>query len=140
MILLIAINTMVFMVLSAIHLYWAMGGTWALDAALPTKPDGQFLFKPSLFSTLVVALGLLFFAIITIGNYGLFDNWISRKYFHFGTWAITIVFMLRAIGDFKFVGFTKKTKHTRFADRDTKIYSPLCLMLSIFSFLISVFS
>ncbi len=140
MVFLIATNTLIFLGLSAIHIYWAMGGRWAFDTALPTKPDGQFLFKPSALSTLLVAIGLFMFALITLGNYGLFDHWIDRKYIQFGMWTISFVFVLRAIGDFKFTGFTKKNKHTQFADRDTKIYSPLCLGVAVISFLIASFS
>ena len=138
--LIIAVNTLVFLALSVIHIYWAFGGKRAVESTLPTTPDGQFLFKPGLLSTLVVALGLLIFAVITVGDSGVLDPWIDRPYFHFGTWAITLIFTLRAIGDFNFIGFTKKIKGTQFARNDSKIYSPLCLGIASFSFLIVIFS
>ncbi len=139
MIFLIAINTMVFLALSALHFYWAWGGRWGWHSTLPTKPDGQFLFTPSAGSTLVVAIGLLIFSLITFGNSGILDRWLDRAYIHYGTWIITIIFALRSIGDIKFIGFTKKIKGTKFADNDTKIYSPLCLTVAFFSFVIAVF-
>ncbi|KRE83053.1 hypothetical protein ASG89_13045 [Paenibacillus sp. Soil766] len=45
--------------------------------------------------------------------------------------------VLRAIGDFKYLGFFKKVKHTSFSYYDTRFYSPLCLFLAI-SFLLTV--
>jgi hypothetical protein len=36
----------------------------------------------------------------------------------------------RAIGEFKYVGFFKRVRGSRFARRDTLLYSPLCLWLA----------
>ena len=52
--------------------------------------------------------------------------WLSR----YGLWLLAGVFLLRAIGDFRYVGFTKKVRATRFAQLDTRFYSPLCLLMS----------
>ena len=89
---------------------------------------------------LVIAVGLLFFALITVGNIGLFDKYISEKYFHYGTLIIAVIFLLRAIGDFKYIGFFKKIKETKFAINDTKIYAPLCLFIAIVSLIIYILS
>lgn len=48
-----------------------------------------------------------------------------------------IVFLLRAIGKGKYVGFFKKIKHTRFAKQDTAFYSPLCVWISLIFLLAS---
>ncbi len=137
---LIVITTATLITLSVIHVYWAFGGRRGWESALPTKPDGQFLFRPGLLTTLIVAIGLLLFALIITGNYGLLDQWIGRKYIQFGTWTISFVFILRAIGDFKFVGFTKRKAPTNFADRDIKFYTPLCLAIALMSGLIASLS
>lgn len=137
MFLLIVINTFILFSLSALHFYWAFGGRWCWESALPTKSDGRFLFKPGLGSTLVVAFGLLAFAVIISGNYGLLGHWIERKYIHLGIWFIAAIFLVRAVGDFRYIGFTKKFKGSKFAVNDTKIYSPLCLGIALLSFFIA---
>ena len=50
---------------------------------------------------------------------------------NYGLYALAIVLIIRAIGDFKYVGFFKTVKDTPFADYDTKYYSPLCLFLGL---------
>ena len=37
----------------------------------------------------------------------------------------------RAIGDFKYVGFFKRVRGSKFARMDTLVYSPLCLLLAL---------
>lgn len=49
-------------------------------------------------------------------------------------WAATVlgaVFVLRSIGDFRLVGFFKSVRGTGFAAWDTRLYSPLCLLLGL---------
>jgi len=41
------------------------------------------------------------------------------------------VFALRAIGDFRHVGFFKRVRGCRFARLDTLAYSPLCTALAL---------
>ena len=43
---------------------------------------------------------------------------------------LAFVFAARAIGDFNYVGFFKRVKGSRFAKRDTYLYSPLCVVLA----------
>ena len=38
--------------------------------------------------------------------------------------------LMRAIGDFRYVGFFKRVRGSRFARMDTTLYSPLCLALA----------
>ncbi len=129
----IVINTSIFLLLSILHFYWAIGGQlWSADV-LPTNSSGLKIMNPSIMGTLIIAIGLLLLALITIGNKGLFDKYINRKYFRYGTLVIAIVFFLRAIGDFKFVGFFKTITQTGFAINDTQIFSPLCLFVALLS-------
>jgi len=46
-------------------------------------------------------------------------------------WFIPIIFILRAVGDFNYVGIFKKIKNTEFARADSKIFIPLCLIIGI---------
>ncbi|WP_367946795.1 DUF3995 domain-containing protein [Leptospira santarosai] len=47
---------------------------------------------------------------------------------------LSAMFLFRAIGDFRLVGFFKKIRGTKFAKNDTAFFSPLCLLLSILLF------
>lgn len=87
---------------------------------------------------MVVAFGLLVFASITLGNLSIFDQWIDIRYIQYGTRIIAVIFIARAIGDFRFIGFTKKIKDTTFARNDTRIYSPMSLTLGVISLIITV--
>jgi uncharacterized protein (DUF2062 family) len=123
-----------------LHIYWALGGKWALDRAIPVTRKGKKVFHPGTFGTLAVAVGLIIFALITIANSGVFDNLVNSKIIHYSTWAIGIIFLLRAIGDFKFFGFGKRIRHTEFALYDTKIFSPLAVAIATISFVIASWS
>jgi hypothetical protein len=46
-------------------------------------------------------------------------------------YALALLFLARAIGDFRLVGFFKRLRGTRFASLDTRYYSPLCLGLAL---------
>jgi len=48
-----------------------------------------------------------------------------------GAWLIAAAFALRAIGDFRYVGFFKRVRESRFARLDTFAYSPLCTLLAL---------
>lgn len=130
---LVAINTLTFLFLSFLHIYWAFGGTWSKKNTLPVRPNGALALNPSRFGTLIIGLGLFIFAFITLANIGFADQLIERKYIHVATYLIAGIFCLRAIGDFKYVGLMKSVKGTDFAKEDNRYYVPLCLMLSIFS-------
>jgi len=121
--------SLIFLVLSILHLNWALGGKWGLNAALPSNPDGEKLFKPTKGLTLLVAIVLLLISLNYFINPepGNPKNWI----FSYSRIIIPVIFLVRAIGDFKFVGFFKKVKGTKFAEMDTKYYSPLCLIIAI---------
>ena len=42
-------------------------------------------------------------------------------------WALTgAALLLRVVGDFRYVGLCKRVRGTRFAARDTRVYTPLC--------------
>ena len=75
----IYINTIIFIALSVLHFYWAMGGKRFSEGVLPVKNDGTPSFVPSIFATIVVAFGLLGFAVLTVAKLGYFEQWLSPK-------------------------------------------------------------
>jgi hypothetical protein len=137
---LIAINTLFLLFLSCLHFYWGFGGSLWYTDVLPSNSTGSKRLNPGITTTFVVAFGLLLLALITIGNLGIWDKSISRKYFRYGALLISIVFFTRAIGDFKFVGFFKAVKGTRFAVNDTQFFTPFCVFVAATCLLIFVFN
>ncbi len=132
----IYINAVIFTAIALLHFYWAMGGKRFSEGVLPVKSDNSVVFQPDILPTLIVAIGLLIFAALTLAKLGHFSQWFSPKIVEYGNYAIIAIFALRAIGDFYYVGFFKKIKNTTFAKKDTAIYSPLCLIISVLGLVI----
>jgi len=120
------ILTFILLILALIHFYWALGGKFGLDKALPTDTEGNRLLNPSTLMTYVVGFILLGFSYVSykfqIGETSL---WITRI-----GWGLAILFLLRVVGDFNMVGLFKKVKNTEFSKYDTWVYVPLCLLIS----------
>ncbi|MFG4005143.1 DUF3995 domain-containing protein [Flavobacterium aquidurense] len=127
---------LIFATISALHFYWGFGGKWGSQAVVPTKDDGMPLFVPRTISTFIVAIGLLGFGIFYLIKYGLIavslPEWLNKS----GFWIIISIFILRAIGDFNYVGFFKKHKSSEFAIKDTKYYAPLCLLIGVLTLIL----
>jgi hypothetical protein len=131
--------SVIFFLLSLIHFYWLVGGKWALDGAIPSTPSGSKHFQPGKLATLVVALGLLSFCTLYLIKGALISLPIPPTISQYTGIIISAIFLIRAIGDFKNVGFFKKTINTDFARLDTIFYSPLCLFISTSGILIEIF-
>ena len=128
----ILINILI--ILALIHFYWAWGGKFGLDYALPTDEKGNRLLNPSTLIIYLVGFILLGFAYVAYRLY-IGDELSIIIYAGYG---LAILFLLRSIGDFNFVGLFKKVKNTTFAKYDTWVYTPLFLFISInFLFLVS---
>lgn len=127
------INFTILITLAGIHFYWAMGGTWGGEVAVPLNLEGKKLFQPSALSCVVVAIGLVIFSCIELGYVQLLLRQVPTYIFKYGNLIVTFIFLFRAIGDFKYVGFFKKIKGNTFARNDTLYYSPLCLLISLLS-------
>ncbi|WP_343485740.1 DUF3995 domain-containing protein [Allomuricauda sp. d1] len=117
-----------FAVLGLLHFYWAIFGIKNPELVLPTKSSKEKVSLPSSFMTTMVGLGLLLFALVFANS--AFQFW-SVGWLHYFQIAVGIIFLVRAIGDFKYAGFFKSVKGTPFAKMDTKYYAPLCLVLAI---------
>jgi len=113
-----AITAAIFVFLGLLHFYWALGraGGTGNSAAIP-EIDGVPAFKPSKAATAAVGLLLLATAAIVLLQVRLLIS------------GAAAVLVLRAIGDFRLVGFFKRVRDSRFARLDTLLYSPLCLAL-----------
>jgi hypothetical protein len=114
--------------LAALHLYWAAVGGGNLAAAVPQK-GGEPLFRPGPGACLAVALALALAALLCLAQGGMVP-WIPPFLARAGVWGLVVVFTVRAVGDFRYVGFFKRVRDSRFAYLDTRFYSPLCVLLA----------
>lgn len=118
--------------ISFIHVYWAYGGRWGSHAAIPSKA-GEYTpaFVPRKSGTLCVAFLLLFGGFILLIQGGYIHYFIANMVTRTGCIVFAAVFFVRAMGDFRHIGFFKKVNHTVFARNDTWLYSPLCLYFGL---------
>lgn len=130
-------SALLLIMISLIHVYWAYGGSWGSRAAVPEKVGGGSMFAPGKTATLAVAVLLLIACFVLLAQSEaapfLDAGWFSK----WGCRICAVVFFVRAVGDFHYVGFSKRIRNTVFAVNDTWLYSPLCLILAI-SFLIAL--
>ncbi len=123
-----------------IHFYWGFGGKTALLSTIPTDQNNKPIIKPGPVDCFIVALGLLAFAVFILIKAGTIPVHLPNWLFNYGLWAISVLFLARAVGDFKYVGIFKKIKMTKFAQMDSKYYSPLCLFLSLLGIILELIS
>ena len=81
-------------------------------------------------STLAVAGLLAFAAVLVLARDGhgpgtILPGWMVAL----GAPVVAVVLLVRAIGDFRYIGFFKRVRGTRFARLDTRYFSPVALML-----------
>lgn len=131
---------LIFTVLGAFHFYWFFGGIWGLKKVIPTKDSNRSTLAIPKLATLCVGLVLVSFGLIYLLKTGFFGIHIPDWLKTFGYWLIPAIFILRAIGEFNYVGFFKKIKNTEFAKADSRIFSPLCLAIGIMGILIQLIS
>ena len=121
----------VLILLGLIHFNWAFGGTFGFLNALPTKVNGEKVLNPKKIDSAIVGIGLTLFGIFYIFKSGLIVYELPEWILTYVGWIIPIIFLLRAVGEFKYVGFFKSVKSTSFAKLDTNFFSPLCLFIGI---------
>ena len=125
----------VFAVLACVHVYWAFGGQIAKVAAIP-ELRGAPSFVPGRISTLLVA-GCLFACAALVGAAtGFLDVSVPATTLQSACFGLALLLLLRAVGDFRLVGFFKTIRGSRFAWLDSSLYSPLCLTLAVGVFLV----
>jgi hypothetical protein len=133
-----ALLATVLSLLAGLHLYWALGGRWGWDVVLPER-DGRPAFTPSRLACVAVALGLAAAGCVALVAGGLrtgplpgpLSGLLSEGLVRPATGVVAVVFLLRAVGDFRLVGFFKRQRGSSFARWDSRLFSPLCLLLAL---------
>ena len=121
---------LVLALLSALHVYWSLGGSWGKGASIPER-NGRPTFRPGRLGTLAVAMLLAAASLLVVGRAGLGPVAHLGSLTHAGTWVVAGAFFLRAVGDFRLIGLFRRESITRFARWDRWIYTPLALAIGI---------
>jgi hypothetical protein len=121
---------LVFVTLAIWHFRMALRPTSGASGAVPSVA-GKPLFVPSRRATALVGVALLLFACLVGATAGLLEAGIPVRVLSWLCNGLALGLLARAIGEFKYVGFFKRVRDTRFARLDTLLYSPLCLLLAV---------
>jgi len=127
-----AVAALLLVAAGGMHGYWALGGQAGAAAVIPRRvEEGPPLFMPRKPGTMVVGLLLWAVAIVLLVQSGAWPFYEPNGFTKWACLLCALVFLLRSVGDFRYMGLGKKIKTTRFAYWDTRLYTPLCLVLSL---------
>ena len=124
-----AFNAFILIALAGLHGYWALGGQRGFALALPAAADGRLLLRPSAGLTAAVAGGLLAMGSLNAAYLALGPG-AAPGALRLAMGALALLFALRAVGDFRYVGLSKRVHDTTFARLDSRYYTPLCGLLA----------
>src|ERR1700748_980990 len=128
----------VLVLLAGLHFYWGLGGKWGISVSVPTNKQNERVLNPGPLACFTVGFALLAMGVFILTEAKIIIiplwNWLDD----FGLCAIAAIFLIRAIGEFNYVGFFKRIKGTNFADADTRYLSPLCIIISLLASLLEI--
>ena len=118
-----------------IHFYWSFGGQYGLKSSGPTLEgvDNFIPPRPLIFIVACLLVGLAILPMQLIWPLALFEHYIV-----YAGYFVSFIFIVRGIGDFKYVGVFKKVYNSNFARLDTKYFSPLIIFLGVAFSLLSL--
>jgi len=118
---------------AAFHLHWAAGGRLGFSVSLPQLPDGTPVMAHRLPrwrpAAGIVALGLGILALLLLAHAGHLQLPLPRELVRIFLICVGAAFVGRALVPNRYVGFFKTLRATRWAKYDTRLYSPLFLLL-----------
>ncbi len=120
----------VFILLALWHFRMALLPSAGASGAVPSD-SGRPLFVPSARATVAVGVVLLSFAGLVAATAGFVSVGLPVRVLCWLSFALALGLAARAVGEFRYVGFFKRVRGSRFATLDTLVYSPLCLLLAI---------
>lgn len=117
-------------IIAAVHFYWAAGGTAWKAGGIPSQ-NGVPILSPKPATTVLVGVALLGMSAVVGSTAGLFPPFLPIGFLRGASAVLAVIFIVRAVGEFRYVGFFKRAQESVFAGRDTYLYSPLCLLLAV---------
>jgi hypothetical protein len=112
------------------HFYMALVPASGVAGAVPSV-EGKPVFVPTRAATVGVGVVLLLFALLVAATAGMVSVGLPAVALSGLSCVLAVGLLARAIGDFRYVGLFKRVRGTKFARRDTLLYSPLCLLLAV---------
>ncbi len=125
-------------VIAVAHVIWAFGNRIGPSVIIPTRPDGSAVLAPGRGITLGVALLLFTAAFLLIERGGLGPGLVARPWRALGAGGVAVVLFLRGIGDFHYVGLFKRERQSPFARMDSRLYTPLVLILALLTGIVAL--
>lgn len=120
---------------AAFHLHWALGGRLGYSVSLPQRPDGAPVMAHRLPwwrpAAGAVALGLVALALLLLADSGRLSLPIPEGLVGGALLVTGGAFVARALVPNRYVGFFKSIRDTRWARYDSRLYSPLFLLLGL---------
>ncbi|HEX8624683.1 MAG TPA: DUF3995 domain-containing protein [Allosphingosinicella sp.] len=117
------------------HLHWALGGRAGYSVSLPQRPDGTPVMSHRLPwwrpAAGAVAAGLGALALLLAAHAGHVAVPLPPGFARAALLATGAAFVARALLPNRYVGFFKSLRTTRWARFDTRLYSPLFLLLGL---------
>ncbi|HEX8527091.1 DUF3995 domain-containing protein [Allosphingosinicella sp.] len=117
------------------HFYWALGGRVGLSVSLPQRADASPVmahrfgwWRPAAGA---VALWLVALALLLLGHAGHLSLPLPPGLVRWALLLVGSAFVARALVPNRYVGFFKSLRGTRWARYDTRLYSPLFLLLGL---------
>ena len=117
------------------HLYWALGGRLGFSVSLPQVADGRPVmahrlpwWRPAAGG---VALCLVGLGLLLLGSAGHVALPLPGSVVRLSLLCIGVAFIGRALVPNRYVGLCKTLRTTRWARYDTRLYSPLFLVLGL---------
>jgi hypothetical protein len=119
-----------FVGLAAWHFRMAMLPMTGEGGAVPSV-GGKPLFVPTRRSTVAVGVVLLLFSGLVAATSGFVPVGLPASLLAWLSYGLAAGLLARAVGEFRYVGFFKRVRGSRFARLDTLVYSPICLLLAV---------
>ena len=111
-----ALVSATFVALALWHVQMAFTTSGTESGAVPSE-DGKPLFVPSRRATLIVAFALLVFGALVAATAGLVQVGVSRRLLSWSCYFLALGLVARAVGEFKYVGFFKRVRGSKFGKR-----------------------
>jgi hypothetical protein len=115
------------------HLHWALGGRLGYSVSLPQRPDGAPVMAERIGwwrpAAAGVALGLALLGALALAAGGHLALPLPPGAAKAASLVIGWAFVLRALVPTPWTGFFKRIRSTRWARYDTRLYSPLFMLL-----------
>jgi hypothetical protein len=131
----LAVSLAIIALAAGFHTYWAVGGRIGLAVSRPQDPNGVPIMARRLSwwrpVAGAVALSLLVLAVLLLARAQVLSLTLPSELIRPALSVGGIAFVARSLVPNRYVGFFKSLRTTRWAAYDTRLYSPLFLLLGL---------